>query len=295
MAYLELECGTNLGNTGLQECVEGFGHWKKIIVTDADFEIADKATALLEATWTTAINAASGRIYPLPGNFNFEGDQEERVQEDGWAGESETVREGKDRGTFTFEDIAFYVHRELRKHNSRSNPSIFIVTSQGYILAYSNNLETGKFLPLSLSDFYVNKRTISDGDTKDRSGVFIEFADATQWNDRGVWVKPTDWDPLLLDGVKDVRLSGTLGATGATITVQGASDGVPVVGLVDANFNLYTTAAPSTPIAVTAVDNNDGTYTATWALQTGEINLELFNQPAGTAGYESINVLTDTV
>ncbi len=295
MAYLTLDCGSNFKNTGLQDCTEEFGHWKKIIVCDSDFEIADKATALLEATWQTAINAGSGRIYPFPGNFNFEGDQEERVQEDGWAGESETVREGKDRGTFTFKDTAFYNHVALRTHNQRSRPSIYIVTSQGYILAYSNDIEAGKFLPQSLSDFYVNKRTISDGDTKDRSGVFIEFADATQWNDRGVYVKPTDWDPLLLDGVKDVRLSGTLAATTETITVVGASDGVPVAGLVDANFRLYDDSDPDTAIAVTAVDNSDGTYTTTHASITGAHTMTLFDQPIGTSGYEAVNSVSTTV
>ncbi len=296
MAFLEQECGTNLGNTGLQDCLEEFGHWKKLIITGSDFEIADKATALLESTWLTAINASKAtRIYPLPGNFNFEGDQEERVQEDGWAGESETVREGKDKGTFTFKDTAFYNHLKLRTHNSRRNPSMFIVTSQGYILGYSENLETGKFLPQALSDFYVNKRTISDGDTKDRSGVFVEFADAKQWNDKGVWIKPTDWDPLLLDGVKDARLSGTLAATTETITVVGASDGVGVVGLVDANFSLYDDLAPLVPIAVTAVDNGDGTYATTHASITGAHTMTLFGQPIGTAGYEAINSISTTV
>lgn len=296
MAFLELECGTNLGNTGLQDCLEEFGHWKKIVITNGDFEIPDKATALLEATWITAINAAkSVRIYPLPGNFNFEADQEDRVQEDGWAGESETVREGKDRGTFVFKDTAFYNHRELRKHNTRRNPSIFIFTSQGYILAYSENLETGKFLPQSLSDFYVNKRTISDGNTKDRSGVFIEFADAKQWNDKGVWIKPLDWDPLLLDGVKDARITGTLLGTTETVTVVGASDGVGVIGLVDANFSLVDDLAPTVLISVSAVDNGDGTYATTHAPITGAHTMTLDGQPIGTAGYEAINSINTVV
>lgn len=296
MAYLDdIECGSNFGNTGLQDCVEEFGRWKKIVVCDNDFEIANKATALLEATWTTAINAGSSRIYVFPGNFNFEGNQEDRVEETGWGGESETVREGKDSGTFRFEDISLYDHKALRTHNTRRNPSIYIFTANGYILAYTNDVEAGKFLPQTLSDFYVTKRTISDGDTKDRSGVYVKFADPKQWNDKGVWVKPTDWDPLLLQGVIDCRLSGTVGATGMLLTVKQASNTSPVTGLIAANFNFSLDSAPTTPIAVTvSKDNGDGTFTLTWADQSenGDASFTLFGQPIGLNGYEAVNTLT---
>jgi hypothetical protein len=287
MAYLELSCGTNAGNTGLQNCNENFGNWEKLLLVNDDFEIDTRANALLEATWTTAINAAKAtRMYPLFEHFNAEPDQEERVQEDGWAGKSETVREGKDRVTFIFKNIAFYNHKELRKHNNRTNLGVYIVTSQGYILGRS---EDGiKFLPLILSDFYVGKRSFSDGDTIDRSNVFIEFKDAKQWNDDGVWVQPSAFDPILLDGVKDCNLSGTLGATSATITITGASDSVGIVGLIAANFNLYDDAAPTVPIAVTvAADNGDGTYDLTWPTISGAHTLTLFDQPIGTNGYEA--------
>jgi hypothetical protein len=297
MAYNELTCGVNAGNTGLQDCVEMFGQWDKLLLVNNDYEIDTQTNALLESTYTTAINAAkSDRMYPLFEHFNLEADIEERVQEEGFAGKTETVREGKDRVTFTFVDISFYNHKELRTHNNRKNLAVYILTSQGYILGRS--VDGVKFLPLDLSDFYVNKRSISDGSNKDRTSVRIEFKDASQWNDDGVWVLPTDFDPLLLDGIKDVSLTsaGGLGATGATVTVKGASDSVGFVGLVDANFKLYTDAAPTVDIAVTAVDNSDGTYTLTWADQTGNgINLTLFDQPNGTGFVEATNTLTATV
>lgn len=295
MAYNELTCIGTAGNTGLQDCVENFGTWDKLLVVNQGFEIDTQANALLEATYTTAINAAvATRMYPLFEHFNLEADIEERVQEEGFAGKVETVREGKDRVTFTMTNIAFYNHKELRKHNNRKNLAVYIVTSQGYILGRS--IDGTKFLPLDLSDFYVNKRTISDGTNIDRSSVYIVFKDAKQWNDDGVWVKPTAFDPILLEGIKDVSLSGTLTATGATVTVQGASDTVGFLGLVDANWKLYTDAAPTVNIAVTSVDNSDGTYTLTWADQTGNsINLTLFAQPAGTNFAETDTILTGSV
>lgn len=287
--YLELSCSTSAGNTGGQDCVENFGYDEKLIICNDDFEIADMATALLEATWTTAINAARAtRIYPLFDHFNAEPDIEGRVQEDGWAGKSETVREGRAKVRYIFENTSFYNHKELRKHNSRKNLAAYIVTSQGYI---KGRTEDGtKFLPLSISDFYVEQRGFSDGDTIDRTSVFVEYKDAKQWNDNGLWVKPTAFDPNLLNGVKDVNLSGTLGVTGMTLTVKGASDSVGIAGLVAANFDFHTDAAPLTPVAVTvATDNGDGTYDLTWADQTGNgaMTLTLFDQPIGTSGYEA--------
>ena len=296
MAYNELTCGTNAGNTGLQNCKEDFGQWQKILLVDNDFEIATQANAILEATYVTAINAAiATRMYPLFEHFNAEFDQEERVQEDGWAGKSETVREGKDKATFMFNNVSFYNHKELRKHNNRTNLACYIVTAQGYILGRST--DDTKFLPLTLSDFYAGKRNFSDGDIIDRSNVFVEFADAKQWNDDGVWVLPSAFDPLLLDGITDCSLTGTLGGTAATITVKGASDSVGVVGLISANFHLYDDAIPGTPIAVTVdTDNGDGTYDLTWSVISGAHTLTLFAQPIGTSGYEAgITVVSTTV
>jgi len=286
MAFTQLNCGTNAGNTGLQNCNENFGQWQKLLLVNADFEIATEAAAILEATYETAINAAKAtRMYPLFDHFNAEVDQEERVTEEGWAGYTETVREGKDRITFQFKNMSLYNHKQLRTHMDRTNLGVYIITSQGYILGRTSGT---KFLPLGLSDFYPGKRNISDGNTFDRSNVFIEFSDAKQWNDDGAYVKPTAFDPLLLDGIKDCYVSGTLAATSGTITVQGAGDSVGVVGLVGANFNLYSDAAPTVPLTVTlGTDNLDGTYDLTWASITGAHTIKLATQPIGTAGYES--------
>ena len=192
------------------------------------------------------------------------------------------------------ENISFYNHKELRKHNSRTNLAIYRITANGYIKGWT---EDGiKLLPLPLSDFYVNDRNDSDGDIIDRTSVFIEEKDGSKWNDSGVWVKPTAFDPLLLDGIKDCTITGTLAATAATITVRGASDLVGIVGLVAANFNLYDDLAPTIPLAVTVgTDNGDGTYDLTWSSITGAHTLELFDQPAGTGGYESIDSVETTV
>ena len=295
MAYNELSCATDVGNTGKQNCVENFGQDELLVVVPDTYEIATKTLAETEATWTTLINAAvATRGYPLFGHFNAEFDQEGRVPEEGWAGKSETVRAGKNKATFTMENISFYNHKELRKHNTRTGLGIFRITSQGYIKGWSDDGLV--FKPFPLSDFYVNDRNDSDGSIIDRTSVFIEEADGSKWNDSGVWVKPTAFDPLLLDGIKDCTITGTLAATAATITVRGASDLVGVTGLLAANFNLYDDAIPGTPITVVVgADNGDGTYDLTWAPISGAHTLTLFAQPVVTAGYEAIDEINTTV
>ena len=294
MAYNTVTCGVNAGNTGKQSCLENFGQVELLLLVDKDFEIATSAAAILEATYTAAINASKAtRMYPLFGHFNAEFEQEGRVSQEGWAGKSRTVRSGKNKATFTFVDIPFYNHLELRKHNGRTDLAVIRVTANGYIQGWSEDGTIMKGLPIS--DFYVNTRTDHDGSEIDASSVFIEYS-GNHWDDSGVYVKPTAFDPLLLEGIKDVELSGTLAATAATITVQGTSDGVGVAGLVAANFNLYSDAAPTVPITVVVdTDNGDGTYDLTWASITGAHSLELFTQPAGTGGYESSNVVSTTV
>jgi hypothetical protein len=75
---------------------------------------------------------------------------------------------------------------------------------------------------LPLSDFFVNTRTDHNGADIDASSVFVEYA-GTHWDDKGCYVKPTAFDPLLLTGIKDVKLSGVLAATSATGSVQTTS------------------------------------------------------------------------
>ena len=294
MAYNTLNCGTNLGNTGLQKCKEDFGVWEKLILVPADLEIESEANGLLEETWIDLINSAmSSRAFPLPIHFNAEPNVEEAQYAEGWNGKQSFVREGKDIVKFTLEDIAFYNHKELRKHNGRSNLGVYILTSNGYILGYSK--DDTKFLPLSLEDFRVEKRSFSDGSDVDRTMINVVFGDAKEWNDNGVWLKPTLWNPLLLDGVKDVSLTATLvTATGCTINVAGVSDGVALLGLALSDFSLIKDS-DSSVVTITSVTPTAtaGEYTIVYPSITGTHSLNLVNQPAMTLkGYESIAAAT---
>lgn len=296
MAYNELVCSTNVGNTGLQDCVENFGTDEMLILVPDSTTIATKVLAETEATWEALINAAvATRGYPLFIHFNAEFEQEGEVDEEGWAGKSEFLRDGKLKAKYMAKNISFYNHKELRKHNNRTNLAVYKVTSQGYIKGWTDS--SGAILyPFPLSKFRVNYRNDNDGSVLDRTSYSIEEKDGNKWNDNGAWVKPTDFDPLLLEGIKDCTITGTLAATAETVTVRGASDLVGVVGLVSANFSLVDDSAPTVLIAVTVdTDNGDGTYDLTHASITGAHTMTLINQPIGTAGFEAIDEINTTV
>lgn len=292
MSYNVLSCGVNIGNTGLQDCVEDFQGWDSIVEVPADFEIDTQANALLEATWVTLFNAAkASRGYKLFSNFVIEPNSEDPVAETGTYGDEIIVREGKSRLNIQLKPISLYNHKKLRTHNNQKGRGFFVFTKGNFILGQSS--DGIKFKPIPLSKLYIGEQSIPLGDTFPKTAVQIEW-EKKYWNDYGVWVKP-DFDISLLESVKDVTLSGTVGATGMTLTVLGAADSVGVAGLIAANFKLVNDSAPLTPIAVTVdTDNLDGTYVLTWADQTGNgaSTFGLFDQPVGTNGYEATNLLT---
>lgn len=294
MAYNELNCVTTQGNTGKQGCYEDFGQNELIVICPASTEIATKTLAETEAKWIELFNnTKSLRGYPLFPIFNGEFESEGRVIMEGWAGKKKTLRGGTKSVTYSFIEVPLYLQKELRKHNSRTNLAFFEVSKNGYIKGWTDDGTV--FKPFPLSDFYVNDMTENDGANDSMVQVSLEY-DGTYWNDKGAWIKPTAFEPTLFDGVVDCKVEGTLGATGATISVYyAASASAPIVGLVSANFRLYDDSAPTVPKTVTATDNGDGTYTCTWSSITGAHTLTLFDQPIGTSGYEAINEINTTV
>jgi hypothetical protein len=268
--YFELSCVGTGGNTGAQTCDEDFGRDELFVIVPDTYEIATKTLAETESTWSTLFNAAvASRGYPLFLHFNAEFDNEEPVNEEGWAGKTKRVRDGKKRATYFFKDVSMYNHIELRKHNGRTGLGLFKITANGYIKGWTDD-ET-VFKPFPLNEFRVNDRSDDDGANTDKTSIYIEEQDGKKWNDKGRYVKPTAFDPLLFDGVKDCSVTiASETATSGVATVKGASDQVGVVGLLGTNFRLYADSAPGTPLTVTlGTDNGDGTYDLTWSTISG--------------------------
>lgn len=293
MAYNDLNCSTNFQNTGLQVCNEDLGYWSKLILTPTDFEIDTASNAILEATWKTAINDDSeDRIRPFPQIKFWAENSEETQYEDGIAGSKIFVREGRYDVNMILAEIAFCLHKKLRGLNN-GKWSYYIVTSNGYILGYT--LDGTKFLPFSADIIRVEKQMLTDGTTALKTPVRIVGSDATEWNDNGVWVKPTAFNPINLDGIHDVILAyvGSATSTTATISVITTCDNVDVIGLVVGDFQLLNSSLVSQTIN-TVTDNDDGTYTLAYdalAPDSYTFNLKAPKNQT-TKGYESTGSLS---
>ena len=302
MAYNELECVGDIGLTGLQECAESFGYWERFIVVPKGQNFSTKEDALLLENWIEKLNNTnSERWLPTPDTAMLEGNQEDTIYEDLIGGNREFIRDGKDSVNIKFKAISMFDHKQLRKLNGRSDLGVFILTSIGYILGYS--VDGVVFEPINIDELRFEKRTISDGDTKDRSSMSLVFSDSNEWNNYGVWIKPSSqesnsWIPEdELVGVKAVSIStSNESATELTASVVGASDKVAVIGLVVGDFSLKDSSGATVTITgVTEV--GDGSYTLAFGtLTAGDYTLELAQQPTMTTKFfESINTAAFTI
>lgn len=295
MAYNDLNCTTSWGNTGKKTCKEDFGYVARIIITPDDWSIDTAANAILEATWTTAINAdIADRIYPLQIFFSLEEDSEETIYIDGVGGQKIKVRDGVDslKGLV---DLPLCLHQAYRTHNGRNLKAIR-VTSNGYIQGTSS--DDTKFEPMSLSLFEVEKQTgAGNGDNVPMTPVKVIFSDPTEWNDRGVWVKPTAFNPLTaLDGLQDVTLTCTSPTvSGCVLTVTTTCDNVGVDGLVKEDFVLTDDAGGAETIT-TLTGLGNGVYTIAATLGADGYILTMKDPAdATTKGYEATSTATFTV
>ena len=298
MAYNLPSCVTSQENTGSKQCYEDFGWWRKLILTPNDGEIDTQTNAELLATWTTAINAATGdRWYPLKNFFDKEDEDEETQYKEGGAGQMLETREGK-RSFTGMVKIALCEHQAYRTHNNRSNIKCYIVTSKGFILGTSS--DGTKFEPFSINLFKAEKLTsAANGSEVSMTPLKVILDDTTEWDDNGVYIKASDCDfnPLTdLDGLQDVTLAVTSPTVaGFTLTVTTTCDQVPVTGLVKDDFVLVDDAGGAETIT-TLTDNSDGTYTAAATLGADDYILTMDDpEDATTKGYEATSTATFTV
>ncbi len=295
MAFNQLNCASNFGNTGVPLCYEDFGLDRKLILVPPGSEFATSAEPIVLANWTTNINATtSDRWYPYPANVDIEDNSEDDVFEES-ALSTDFVKDGKKRLRYKLEAIPLGLHQQLRTHNS-GKWSCFIATDEGYIKG--RTVAGTKFESIPCTLLHVEKQTSVTGDALQRTYVVLEF-DASDWDDRGAWVKPTAFDPVSdLNGILDVEVyEVTSLTTDITFGVKGLYDSQEITGLGYADLVLDATLASEDDGTIT--DNSDGTYTLTATappFTTGARTITLANQPSMTTkGYEASNTLSITV
>lgn len=297
MSYNQNSCGTTTANTGRGQCVDDASYPFKLIIVPQGKEIDTEANAKLLATWLGLINESEAdRARVLPRIFKLEPSQDDPVYETGVANTKEFVREGVKSIKYSLENIPLCEHRKLRTMNGQKW-AMFIVMSNGSIRGKS--LDGIKFQSIPLSLFRIENRKETDGETLERTMITIEWQNPSDWDDKGVFVTPTAFDPRDLNGILDVTISVATGIStaGFTFSVAGACDSVPIEELVKADFQLLdATGDVITITSITESPSVPGTYAlvATMAAETHSFNL--LNQPGMTTkGYESTGAISVVV
>lgn len=292
-----INCGVTVGNTGLQHCAENFGYDEKLILTPKGFEFTNITDAETLTNWVAEFyKEKTSRSFPLPSFFTLEPDVEDTVYEDGIAGEREFVREGKVRLKGMLPLISLHNHKALRKFNNQSDLAAFIVTSNGFIKGWSS--DGTNFKPFSVSEFNVNKQTVSDGTKLSRTELYISFANPTEWNDKGSYVKPDAFDPIAeFIGVKDVKLTAgsTTSTTQIDVTITDVNSAFGYSGFVVGDFLLKDVGGNA--VTITGVtDNGNGSYSLTGTFAAGAATLTLQDiTNMTTKGFEAYNTLSLTL
>ena len=281
MTYLLTNCSTSSGNTGLQQCNGSPGRAERIWLVPKGTEIDTKTNALLEATWDTLFNSAKGlRGLPLPTIFNANFEQGEDTYETGWSNKQDFAHEGLDKDTYTLDKISLYNAAQLRTLNGVSW-SAYIVTDKGIIKGWSDDGIV--FKPFNIQDFRVGKRTAETGEAVERVPIKIVWADPNEWNNYPAVVEPT-WNPLELDGIKDIYVvASSPSTTGVTFTLTGY-DGVPHEGAVAGDFVIYNSLLAEVTIS-SATEGAAGVYALLATLPAGTYTAGLRNQPTATTKY----------
>jgi hypothetical protein len=129
----------------------------------------------------------------------------------------------------------------------------------------------------NVSELRVKSQTLPDGRAVVETPVKVVLKDATEWNDFGVVIQPTTWNPNSLDGVYDVAMS-IVSSSAASVVVGVNIDSYAttdpngqITGLVKADF-VVKDDTPSVESINTSTDNGDGTYTLAFSPSLGADN-----------------------
>ena len=282
MAYNVTSCVENLGNTGISNCLDNLGYDIRLIWTSNSYEIADQSTAETLSTWTDAIDAKN--VYPLPLFDEIEPAIEDNVEQDLATGVSLFVREGKYGGIGRYQGALCDIAR-LRTFNNVTGRA-FIVTGNGKIWGTSS--DGTKFQGFTLSKLFFTGLGGTDGSTKRFFSLNYQMKNPTEMFDFPA-VLAQSWSPLDLTGLINVTVavSGVPTASELIVSVTRDCDSEAVDGLVEADFVILD-AVPAAQPTTGFTDNEDGTYTFTFAadLETGTVNLETPTAQT-TGGYEA--------
>ena len=267
MSY-EITCGVDSANTGhLKACENTLVAPTKLILVPKGFSFATQTLAETLASWATAIKSDTARIFPLPEvDVLTVEDQENKVADRVFKG-TKFVSGGK-RGFTMMLDVNKYVSKQLYKLSGRAF-DCFIVDANENIHGIST--DGVKFEGIGMLSFQVLPQPTPDGTDFMMTPVKVVLSDPDKWMRYGVFINPT-WSPINdLDGVYNVVLTVTSNwsATGGNVRVTYEGSGLPVTGLVGADFTI-----PGKSITSATPSGDGGDYAiVSSGLSTSTINL----------------------
>ena len=295
-----LNCDTTIQNSGSPGCDYQAGQRIGYVLVPTDAEIADVATAILEATWTTGINAASGsRWYPIIYDLyrtdaNPTAD-EPVLYEGNMANRRSKTRDGNNRDAITLSNPPMCVVKALKSYDGRKWKA-YRITENGYIEGTS---QAGtKIEPFSINYFCGQYIIPPSADEPAKITYYIDMKDPSEWDSRAQFALPTAFDPKELEGIVDVDLTLSSASTSAiVVTVTGDCDADGVSDLVTGDFvlTLDSSGAEVTISSATESTSTAGTYTLAGTFATAANTLNLRQQPdMTTTGYESTGSIAVT-
>ena len=287
------------GNSGyLKYGLNNIGIAKKVILFPKGMTIADKATAILPATWTgLAKNPMATRIHPFVLALDVKPTPGATKMQKTALGGSIPLLEEPIEFTLTY-NVNQVLASIYRKFNFKQWDIVFVDTF-GNILGTTP--DGTKFKGLSTTSVHWGQMSFPDGSKSAENMLYISLAEPMEWNAAPAMIEGNslDWFPLSMEGTTAVNVTVS-GATtaGFTASVNAAGLGVSdprsaYPGLAKADFVCLKAGVSQSLSGATMTDNGDGTYGFAITLGTGNYTLGLV--AAGSNSVSAYNVECPTV
>jgi hypothetical protein len=274
----DINCSTSSRNIVKQNCVKDAGQPHSVWLDVDNDGVATETTALLEATWTTKINATVGdRMIILR-----DADEVEWTSDDATVKETNTQKTIKTAAGKRTLKMSWYSLTtgmvEAFQALDQQNRYMYLITKKKHIIAGS--ADGTKVTPVECKLNIDNVKPASASEDLWTLEVNISVLDPDSLYKK--MLSPNEqttgaWDPTAKDGIVDVELTEVSAAAGSIVVdVNGKYDGREVSTLVTAGDWAYTGGA----IMSVANVGNRYTFTPTTTFATGVLSLD--NQPSMT-------------
>jgi hypothetical protein len=274
---MAVSCASDIKNLGVSQCKKIPKLLKGIIKTAENYTIT-AALAASSTQWQTDIKAdVNNRVYLFPQwAKSFEDVSSEQLLEETPLGVMD-ANPGQHRWKLGFTEN-LELHKNMYSHRNTEG-RVFLIDVENKIIGTSED-EGTTLKGFLLDNLLTEKLKLSDGSVSTKTLVGVYLADNTELDSRGYMVDASFVNTLVSLTSVDITVASVPAptATSVTVSIASALDSVPIIGLVQADFNFLKADGSSQNGAISGVTepDADGTYViAGAAFVTGTINLAL--------------------